>query len=917
MTPSLDLLSLLPAIPSWLGAVLEASIKGTLILLAAALGAQALRRASAAARHFLWSTALGSLVLLPVLSIALPSWRVRVLPAARSAHAKASEIAGSAAFADTSAMRPAPALWPSEKAGVVEARPRARAKDHAATPLSPTANTVIDAPSSSTGAAEQPALRKEPSLTLVPARLTQTSALVFLWLSGVFVALLPLAVGLGRVRWLVRRARPAHARAWGALAADLAAEMGITRTVRIVESDERAMPMTFGTLRPVIVVPAGAERWPEARRRDVLLHELAHIQRHDALSQRIAQIACAIHWMNPCVWAAAARLHAERERACDDHVINAGAKAGDYARHLLEVARTLRAARITSAAAMAMARPSQLEGRLLAVLDGRISRRGVSRRLAAWGWLVAACMMLPLAAFRPAPAIDVAGEGPRRDGPFGGRRDAYSAAKQLSPRLVAERPAPTTGANVPLPAAAPAPESPAVAPQAPPSIATSSDAAPEPCWRQEGKGGSHSNWTQDDGRNRRWTVRWGSGRCRVEMEADGKIEFTSDLTDIASLSPHGSFALREIDGDVERRLEIMADGSGALTRRYWLNGREQPFDADGRAWLGGMLIELERMSAFAAETRVPQLLAAKGVSGVLDEIALMRGDYAKKVYFQTLFKLSPPKGADLERAVREAGRSVHSDYELAEILIALAGDGLVDKSLQAAYVEAIGSIDSDYERRRALTPLLKQPTLDPGLAPALFKAATGIKSDYELAELLLDISSRFAVDEKTRPDFFLAVNSIGSDYEQRRVLGTLLKQKGLGRQIIGDVLASAMKIDSDYEQAELLIQIAETQNLDGSLDDVFFKAVNTIGSDYEHARVLKTLLERERLSKASLAALLRSSATIDSDYEAAEVLTIVAGKYQLDDALKQEFMKAADSVGSEYDYGRVMAALRRRTASQN
>jgi hypothetical protein len=65
-----------------------------------------------------------------------------------------------------------------------------------------------------------------------------------------------------------------------------------------------------------------------------------------------------------------------------------------------------------------------------------------------------------------------------------------------------------------------------------------------------------------------------------------------------------------------------------------------------------------------------------------------------------------------------------------------------------------------------------------------------------------------------------------------------------------------------------------------------------------------------------LSALLRSSTTIDSDYEAAEVLTMVAEKYPLDDALKQEFMKAAESVGSEYDYGRVMAALRRRTASQ-
>jgi beta-lactamase regulating signal transducer with metallopeptidase domain len=917
MMPSLDLLSLQSAIPAWLSVVLEASMKGTLILFAAALGAKILSRASAAARHFLWCTALGSLLVLPLLSLALPSWRVPVLPPRREARPEMpapDAIASIAPVADASGSRAGMrAIGVTSNADALSNEPSQLTRSFSAS-----ATTSFDAPAAISIESGPPSAESD-APSFAPRSLTWTSALVLLWLLGVVVVLLPVAIGVARVRWLVRRSHPADARAWRDLAEELAPAMGIARAVRILESDAHAMPMTFGTLHPVILVPAGAEAWPEGRRRDVLLHELAHVQRHDALTQRIAQLTCAIHWMNPFVWGAAARLHAERERACDDQVINAGAKAADYARHLLDVARTLRAVRATSAAAMAMARPSQLEGRLLAVLDARISRRGVPLRLAARGWMVAACLVLPLAAFRPAPSIDVAGEGTLRNGPFGSRRDAYAAAKQLPPPPASDAaPVVVTETTLAPSSREPAADAPAPVVEPIPSDASSSIAAgAEPCWRRQEKNSSHSNWVQDDGRNRRWTVRWGGGRCRVEMEAEGKIEFNADLTDVASLSPGGSFDLREIDGDAERRLEIMADGGGALTRRYWVNGREQPFDADGRAWLGGMLIELERMSAFAADTRVPQLLAAKGVGGVLDEIALMRGDHAKKVYFQALFKLSPPKGADLERAVREAGRAVRSDYELAEILIGLASEGLVDRSIQAAYVDAIGSVDSDYERRRALTPLLQQPKLDPAVAPALFKSATAIKSDYELAQLLLDISSRFAVDEKTRPDFFLAVSSIASDYEQRRVLAALLKQKALGPPIIGDVLTSAMKIDSDYEQAELLIQIAETQNLDGSMDDAFFRAVNTVGSDYEHARILKTLLERERLSKGSLTALLRSSAEIDSDYEAAEVLTMVAGKYPLDESLKQEYMKAADSVGSEYDYGRVMAALRKRTASQN
>jgi hypothetical protein len=83
--------------------------------------------------------------------------------------------------------------------------------------------------------------------------------------------------------------------------------------------------------------------------------------------QLIAQAACAIYWFNPLVWMAAAQLRSERERACDDAVLRGGALASAYAGHLLDIARELRPA-LRPSAALAMARRSDLEGRLLAVL---------------------------------------------------------------------------------------------------------------------------------------------------------------------------------------------------------------------------------------------------------------------------------------------------------------------------------------------------------------------------------------------------------------------------------------------------------------------------------------------------------------------------------------------------------------------
>jgi len=326
-------------------AVVVLALRVTVVLAAALAATACMNRAAAATRHAIWTVAVAGALLLPLAAALLPAWRV--LPEVRT---------GAADGGSWSAV-----IIPVAR---VPAEPRAFGI--------------------------QRSVERE-------NRFSAGRAIPLLWLGVSLVLLTRIAADAAAIRRIIRHARPAPR--WRALLDEIGGRDPAALRIRVLVSPDVAMPMAWGGSKPVVLLPTDACHWPDERARAVLLHELAHVLRRDCQTHTLARVLAAIHWGNPFAWIALNAMTRERERACDDFVLEQGTAPAEYARHLLDVARDGALGR-ASAIAPAMARRSELEGRLLSILLPHARRPARAVRAIA----AALTAALTLAAATSAPA---------------------------------------------------------------------------------------------------------------------------------------------------------------------------------------------------------------------------------------------------------------------------------------------------------------------------------------------------------------------------------------------------------------------------------------------------------------------------------------------------------------------------------
>lgn len=161
--------------------------------------------------------------------------------------------------------------------------------------------------------------------------------------AGTIVSAVWLTVALAAAAWFILN----HLRARRVYAASLPCADGfvrdwlsaraLRRPIGVRVSDRVAAPLTYGILRPLILLPSGLDFGDRQALGCVLEHEYQHILRFDTLRKALLAAVLCLHWFNPLVWAMYSLCSRDIELLCDEAVTRSGTDRAGYARALLSM----------------------------------------------------------------------------------------------------------------------------------------------------------------------------------------------------------------------------------------------------------------------------------------------------------------------------------------------------------------------------------------------------------------------------------------------------------------------------------------------------------------------------------------------------------------------------------------------------
>jgi len=361
----------------------------------------------------------------------------------------------------------------------------------------------------------------------------------------------------------------------------------------------------------------------------------------------------------------------------------------------------------------------------------------------------------------------------------------------------------------------------------------------------------------------------------LDIKSAGDIDLAVDGSGVTTLTDGGYLDISMTRNGKRQRIRFTGEND-AIARQFWVDGDEVPWGPEADRFVTEAMPIVLRETGLHVGERVAWLLENRGHAGLLDEIDLIRSDFAQRLYTVRYAQSTKIAPADFGRLMKIAEDHMGSDFDLRTTLIEV------------------------YDAQN--------PTGEPLVA--LLAAGRSIGSDFDARTLLETVGERIPSVPEAATAYLEVAATIGSDFDLRNALLPFVTQTDLGDDLVARAIAMAgATIGSDFDLRILLSGAATRVGPSDALARAYTTAAGSIGSDFDHKEALMALADGADLTPAGWQMLLESAQGIGGDFECAAVLMSVAPQLPRDDAVVAAYRTTLATIGSDFEHQRAAAAL--------
>jgi hypothetical protein len=321
----------------------------------------------------------------------------------------------------------------------------------------------------------------------------------------------------------------------------------------------------------------------------------------------------------------------------------------------------------------------------------------------------------------------------------------------------------------------------------------------------------------------------------IEIKQSDEFKMSEDEQSIISLS-NGAYIYYKKDG---KRLKIENNEQNAIV--YQFNGGEKKskLSADEQKILSVVMKDLIA-HGFGVKDRAERLYNKGGLKAILNEVDVVKGDYAKAKYFEVLFEKDKLSKPEIIQVFNQLSSAINSDYEKASLLKDFPNSKLMDADISSAYYTNLKSVNSDYEKAEVIKLILEKTETQEQFSTA-FQFIENIESDYEKSEIIKSVIKNKPMSNEIFYAVLKASTKVESDYEVSGIYKKMIKKLTMTETQWLDCFTYIQKINSDYEKSGVLEDAYSKMPASEKVKKAFSDCAKTISSDHEYGKLMKSI----------------------------------------------------------------------------